>query len=42
LQTYAYCAVSTCSPDERSDIRDSILRVIPAYRCAHAGYYSLA
>jgi hypothetical protein len=29
-------AISKRSPDERSDIREPIL--IPAYRCAHAGY----
>jgi hypothetical protein len=25
------------SPDERSDTRD-VQQVVPAYRCAHAGY----
>ena len=26
------------SPDERSDIRDDDVNVIPGYRCAHPGY----
>src|SRR5450631_2533558 len=31
-------ALFGCSPDERSDIRVFAFAMVPAYRCAHAGY----